>query len=58
MFVAKKVRPDIHQMVVMLSTKVKLPNKTLWKIMVLMIKYLDGTRKNYLTLSADDLKVI
>ena len=55
---ANKVRPDIHQMVAMLSTKVKLPNKTLWKTLVLMIKYLNGIRKNYLTLSADYLKVI
>ena len=45
-------------MVVVLLTRVKEPNETDWKILVIMIKYLNGTNKKYLTMSADDLKVI
>ena len=58
MFVAKRARPDIHQMAVVLSTRVKEPNYNYWKELVIMIKYLNGTDKKCLTLSDDDLKVI
>ena len=54
MFVANRVRPDIHQMIVVLSPRVKEPNDTDWQKLVRMIKYLNGTNKKYLTLSADD----
>ena len=42
----------------MLSARVKEPNETDCKNLVRMIKYLIGKRKNYFTLSADDLKVV
>ena len=38
--------------------RVKEPNDTYLKILVRMIKYLNGTNKNHPTLSADDLKVV
>ena len=58
MFVANMVIPDIHQMIVVLSTRVKKPNETNWRFLARMIKYLIGTKKEYLTLSAGDLKVV
>ena len=54
----KRVRPDIHQTVVVLSTMVKKCNDTDWQKLARMIKYLNGTNKKFLTLSADDLKVV
>ena len=38
---AKIERPDIHQMSAVLSNKVKEPNESDWKKLVIMIKYLD-----------------
>ena len=58
MSVANRVRPDIHQMSTVFSTKVKEHNDNDWKILVWMIKYLNDTNKNYPTLSSDDLKLI
>ena len=58
MFVPKRAIPDIHKMVVVLSTRVKEPNVTDCKKLVIMIKYLNGTKKNYLLVSDDYLKVI
>ena len=55
---AKIVIPDIHQTGAVLSTRVKEPNDTDWKKLVIMIKYLNGEKKKYLTLSADGLKVL
>ena len=55
---AKRVRPYIHQTVVLLTTRFKEPNETDWQKLVIIIKYLNGTNKKYLTLSADDLKVV
>ena len=58
MFLAKRAVLDIHQTSVVLLTRVKEPNETDWKKLVRTIKYLNGTNKNYLTLSSGDLKVI
>ena len=58
MFLSKTVKPDINQMVAVLSTRVREPNDTDWKKLARMIKYLNGTKKKYLKLSADDLKVV
>ena len=58
MFLAKRAVLDIHQTVVVLSTRVKEPNQTYWEKLFRTIKYLNGTNKNYLTLSSYDLKVI
>ena len=58
MFAAKRERPYIRQTVVVLSTRVKEPNETNYQKLARMIKYLNGTKKNCLTLSVDNLKVI
>ena len=58
MFVAKRAGPDIHQIFAVFSYWVKEPNDTDWKILLRMIKYLNGTKGKYLTLISDDLKVI
>ena len=55
---ANTERPDIHQTVAVFSTMVKEPNETYWQKLVRMINYLNGTKKKYLTLIDDDLKVI
>ena len=55
---AKIARPDIHQASTLLTKKVKEPNDTGWKKLVRMLKHLNRTKKKYLTLSADDLKLI
>ena len=48
----------IHQTVTVFPMRVKEPNDTNWKKLVRMIKYLNGTKKKYLNLSSDYLKVI
>ena len=45
-------------MVVVMLKMVKEPNKTGWKILVRIIKYLSSTKKHYLTLRDVDLKMI
>ena len=55
---AKRARPNIHKMVMMLSKRVRELNDTDWQKLVRMIKYLNGTNKKYLTLSSDNLKVV
>ena len=58
MFIAKREGPYIHQTAAVLSTRVKEPNDDDQQNLVRMIKYLNVTNIKYLTLSADDLKVI
>ena len=58
MFVAKRAILDIHRMVAVLSTTVKSPNEIDCQKLVGMIKYLNGTKRKYGTLSYDNLKVI
>ena len=55
---ANIVRPDILQTVTVLLMRVKEPNETNWQHLVRMIKYINGTKKKYLNLSADDSKVV
>ena len=58
LFLSKRARPDIQTAEAFLSTKVKKPSEDDWNKLIRMMKYLNGTRKMVLTLSADDLKVI
>ena len=58
MFMYNRVGPDIHQMVAVLSTRVKEPNETCCQNLVVMINYLNETKKNYLALSSDYLKLL
>ncbi|MGA0888342.1 MAG: Ty1/Copia family ribonuclease HI [bacterium] len=57
-FLSKRARPDIHQAIAVLSTRVKEPNESDWNKLVRMMKYLNSTKKLHLTLSIDDLRVL
>jgi hypothetical protein len=55
----KQVRLDIHPTIAVLcSTRVKKPNENDWNKLHRLLKYINGTRKHKLILSADDLHVI
>ena len=58
LFVSKQARPDIQPTIVGLCTRVTKPNETDWRKLIHLIKYLNGTRRKILTLSADTLNVI
>jgi hypothetical protein len=58
LFVCKRARPDIHQVISLLSTRVKAPNKSDMDKLVHLLKYLNGTLEDVLTLSADDLHIM
>jgi len=58
LFLCKRARPDLHTTVAVLCTRVKKPNQDDWNKLVRLMKYCNGTRKDKLILSADDLHVI
>jgi hypothetical protein len=58
LFLCKRARPDIQQAISVLCTRVKDPNQADWEKLMRAMKYLNGTRNDYLTLSADDLRVV
>jgi hypothetical protein len=58
LFLYKRARPDIQQAILVLCTRVKDPNQADWEKLMRVMKYLNGTRNEYLTLSADDLRVV
>ena len=58
LFACKRARPDIHTAVAALCTRVKSPNQDDWTKLVRMMHYCNGSRKDKLILSADDLRVI
>ena len=58
LFVCKRARPDIHPAVAVLCTRVKKPNEDDWRKLIQLLEYLNGTRDDVLTLSADNLRVI
>ena len=58
LFVSKRARPDIQLTVSHLCTRVKQPTVSDWDKLVRMMKYLNGTRRKVLTLSADNLRII
>jgi hypothetical protein len=58
LFVCKRARPDIQTTISVLCSRVKEPNEDDWKKLVRLLKYLNGTRKDKLTLSIDDMRVI
>ena len=57
-FACKRARPDIHTTIAVLCTRVKAPNESDWIKLVRLLKYLNGTREDVLTLGADNLRVI
>ena len=58
LFACKRARPDIHPTIAVLCTRVKKPNEDDWTKLNRLLKYINGTRKDKLILSADDLHVI
>eukprot|EP00980_Cylindrotheca_fusiformis_P024000 scaffold11319_cov78-Cylindrotheca_fusiformis.AAC.5 len=58
LFVAKRARPDIHPTVSTLCTRVTEPNESDWQKLLRLMKYLNGTKKDHLTLSINNLRVI
>jgi hypothetical protein len=58
LFLCKRARPNIQQAILVLCTRVKDPNQADWEKLMQVMKYLNGTRSEYLTLSADYLRVV
>jgi hypothetical protein len=58
LFLCKSARPDIQQAILVLCTRVKNPNQADWEKLMRVMKYLNRTRNEFLTLSADDLRVV
>ena len=53
-FLGKRARPDIQTINSVLSTRIKGSNKSDWKKLVRLMKYLNGTRGRHLTLWMED----
>jgi hypothetical protein len=58
LFLCKRARPDIQQAISVLCTRVKDPNQSDWAKLMRMMKYLNGTRDERLSLRVDDLRVV
>ena len=58
LFVCKRARPDIQTAIAVLCTRVKAPNQSDWTKLKRLLKFLNGTRDDVLTLSTDSLRVI
>jgi len=58
LFASKRARPDIAPTIAVLATRVKSPDEDDWKKLIRLLKYINGTRKDVLILSADDLRVL
>jgi hypothetical protein len=58
LFLCKRAIPNIQQANSVLCTIVKDPNQADWEKLMRVMKYLNGTRNEYLTLSANDLRVV
>jgi hypothetical protein len=54
----KRARLDIQQAILVLCTRAKDPNQADWEKLMRVMKCLNKTRDEYLTLSADDLRVV
>ena len=55
LFLCKRARPDIHPAIAILCSRVKSPTVSDWEKLVHLMKYLNGTREDVLTLSVDSL---
>jgi hypothetical protein len=58
LFLCKRARPNIQQAILVLCTRVKDPNQADWEKLMRVMKYLNGTKNEYVTLSADDLRLV
>jgi hypothetical protein len=58
LFLCKRARSDIQQAIVVLCTRVSDPNQADWEKRMRVMKYLNGTKGENLTLRADNLRVV
>jgi hypothetical protein len=58
LYACKRARMDIHPTIAVLCTRVRKPNGDDWNKLIRLLSYLNGTRKDVLTLSADHPLVI
>jgi hypothetical protein len=58
LFVCKRARPDIQPAIAVLCTRVTEPNEDDWRKLIHLLDYMNSTRRDVLTLAADDLGVI
>jgi hypothetical protein len=58
LFLCKRARPDIQQAISVLCTRVRDPNQVDWEKKMRAMNYLNGTKEENLTLSADNLRVV
>jgi hypothetical protein len=58
LFLCKRARPDVQQTISVLCTRVRDPNQADWEKLMRVMKYLNGTKGENLTLSADNLRVV
>jgi hypothetical protein len=58
LFFCKRARPDIQQAISVLCTRVRDLNQADWEKLMRVVKYLNGTKEENLTLSADNLRVV
>ena len=55
LFASKQGRPDLQPTIAVLLVRVKVPTKSDWKKLMQLMKYLKGTSKMSLTISAKEL---
>ena len=58
LFLCKRARPDVKPTTAVLATRIQKTNENDWKKLIRLLKYINGTRKYHLTLSADNLRVV
>jgi hypothetical protein len=58
LFLCERARPDIQQAILVLCMRFKDPNQADLEKLMRVMKYLNGTRDENLTLSADDQRVV
>ena len=57
-FACKQAKPGTHTTIAILCTRVQKPSQTDWNKLVRLMKWINNTRTNKLTLAADDSHVI
>jgi hypothetical protein len=58
LFLCKRARSNIQQTILVLCMRVRDPNQADWQKLMRVMKYLNGTKEENLTLSADNLRVV
>ena len=58
LFMCKRSRPDIQPTIAVLATRVREPTSNNWKKLLRLLKYINGTRSQILTLGANDMRTV